>query len=136
MKLDVAQDMVRARCWGRCEGCGLFDSIQVHHRLARGMGGLRSRAAEEAGNGVRNLLALCWRDHAATEHADTWRECEGKGWRFRHGLDVDPLVTPALIHTVNGYGWWLLTETGGYAWADLPNEHRFTWREEPTNGTP
>lgn len=94
------------------------------------MGGLRSRAAEEAGNDPRNLLALSPGCHDETEHADTWRECEAKGWRFRHGIDVDPLTTPALLHTVQGYGWWYLTETGGYRWADLPDEYRFTWRED------
>lgn len=136
MKLDVAQDLVRARCWGRCEGCGAFDAIQVHHRLARGAGGVH-RAAAEVANDVRNQMGLCWRCHGATEQAETWRECEAKGWRFRHGIGADPLTTPALIFTVNGYGWWYLTETGGYRWADLPDQHRFTWREEPDrDGTP
>jgi hypothetical protein len=134
MKLDLARDLVHARCWGRCEGCGTFGDVQVHHRLARGSGGVH-RAAAEAANDVRNLLALCWRCHADTEDADTWRECEAKGWRLRHGIDADPFETPALIHTVQGHGWWYLTENGGYRWADLPIEHRFTWREKPSDGT-
>ena len=134
MRLEVAQDLVRARCYGRCEGCGTFGSVQVHHRLARGMGGLRSRSAEEAGNDVRNLLALCLACHASTEHADSWRECEAMGWRFRHGIDADPLFTPALIWTTQGYDWWYLTATGGFRFADLPTEYRFTWREGGPDG--
>jgi hypothetical protein len=129
MKLDVAQDMVRARCYGRCEGCGTYGGVQVHHRLARGSGGVR-RAAAEAANDVRNLLALDLHCHESTERAETWRECEGKGWRLRHGTGADPFEVPVLIYTVQGYGWWFLTETGGYRWADLPIEHRFTWRED------
>jgi hypothetical protein len=115
MKLEAAQALVRARCWGRCEGCGRFGVVQVHHRLARGMGGVSGPAGVLA-NDPRNLLALCPACHDETEHSSTWTECERKGWRFRHGADVDPLTAPALIHTVQGHGWWLLTEDGGYRW--------------------
>src|ERR1700750_2937468 len=99
MRLDLAQDLVRARCNHQCEGCGQYGAVQVHHRLARGMGGVNRAAAEQA-NDVRNLLALCPPCHEKTELADTWRECERRGWRLRHGQD--PFTTPALIHTTQG----------------------------------
>jgi hypothetical protein len=120
---------VIARSYGLCEGCGTFGAtLDVHHRLARGAGGVR-RAAAEAANDVRNLLALCRHPcHERTEHADTWRECAALGWRFRHGL-IDPRETPAYLFTVNGKGWWYLTENGGYRWADLPDEHRLPLEE-------
>jgi hypothetical protein len=139
MKLEVAAALVIARSHHLCEGCGRFSLLDAHHRLARGMGGV-SRAAAERANDPRNFLALCRHPcHESTEAAATWRECELKGWRFRHGLDADPLETPALIHTVNGFGWWFLTEAGGYRWADLPYDYRLTWRVGPnddTQGTP
>jgi len=117
MRLDLAKDIVRARCFGRCEGCGTYGDVEVHHRKARGMGGVSRREAESA-NDPRNLLALCRQCHAATEHADTWRECETKGWRVEHGQRT-PFEVPCLIYTVQGFGWWELDEHGGYHWLDL-----------------
>jgi hypothetical protein len=87
------------------------------------------RASAERANDVRNLLALCMVCHDSTEDASTWRQCEELGWRVEHG-QRDPWEVPAYIHTVNGAGWWFLTAEGGYRWADLPDEHRLTWREE------
>jgi hypothetical protein len=40
------------------------------------------------------------------------------GWVIERRAGVDPREVPAKIHTVNGYGWWHLTEEGGYRWAD------------------
>lgn len=132
MRLEVAQDIVRARCWGRCEGCGAFGPVQVHHRRARGVGGVHRAEAERA-NDPRNLLALCPPCHAKTEDASTWRQCEELGWRVEHGIR-DPYEIPAYLHTVNGVGWWLLTAEGGYRWQDLPADHRITWREDHEDG--
>jgi hypothetical protein len=129
MRLDLAQDIVRVRCHGLCEGCGQYGPVHVHHRRARGMGGTYREEAESK-NDPTNLLALCPTVcHPATEHADTWMECEGKGWRLEHS-QRDPRLTPALLHTVNGYGWWLLDGNGGYHWIDWPLEKRITWRED------
>jgi hypothetical protein len=80
------------------------------------------RAAAERSNAPPNLLALCPVCHRQTEHADTWQECVAKGWRVLAGNDS--WTTPALLHTVNGYGWWMLTEQGGYLWMDLPTTYR------------
>lgn len=129
MKLYLAQALVRARCHGMCEGCGKFGDVQVHHRRARGIGGV-NRAAQDHADDPRNMLALCPSCHAKTEHADTWRECEGLGWRVEHGVR-DPYEVPAFIWTVNTVGpsWQLLDENGGYHLQDLPADHR-VWIEE------
>lgn len=126
MRLDLAQDLVRARCYGACEGCGAYGAVQVHHRQARGMGGV-SRAAAELASDVRNLLALCPSCHERTERAETWAETESLGWRVPHW--ADPFETPALLYTVNGHGWWYLYETG-YRRADLDVNYRITWRSD------
>lgn len=123
MKLEVSSAMARARAWGHCEGCGLTISgrFDPHHRKARGAGGVHREAAVIA-NDVRNLLALCRVCHDRTEHADTWGETEALGWRVPQWRDS--FITPALIHTVNGFGWWILTQDGGYLWADLDRNWR------------
>jgi len=48
-------------------------------------------------------------------------ECIALGWVIERRAGADPREIPAKIHTVNGYGWWHLTEDGGYQWADTPN---------------
>lgn len=128
MRLALAQDLVRARCIGRCEGCGTFGPVQVHHRCARGVGGVH-RAAEDHSNDPRNLLALCASCHAKTEHHSTWRECEELGWRVEHGLR-DPWDVPALIYTPQGRHWWYLTGDGGFRFCDEPDTFRLDWRED------
>lgn len=47
--------------------------------------------------------------------------CIVLGWVIERRSGVDPYTVPALIHTVNGCGWWLLTEDGGYDWDDEAN---------------
>lgn len=123
MKLEKARRLALARSHGICEGCGGRGSgLDPHHRDARGAGGVFG-AAYEIANDVRNILALCRVCHDKTEHAGTWRECIGLGWRIVRGQDAH--TTPALIHTVNGRDWWLLTDDGGYQWADLdPKTYR------------
>src|SRR2546423_14667671 len=115
MKLEAAQALVRARCWGRCEGCGRFGVVQVHHRQARGMGGVSGPAGELA-NDPRNLLALCPACHDETEHSSTWTECERKGWRFRPGTPVAPLPAPAPVPTPQGHGPGPRPRTAGFPW--------------------
>lgn len=87
------------------------------------MGGVFGAAAR-ASNDVRNLLALCRSCHDATEHAGTWAECVSKGWRCQTG--TDPLVTPALLYTVNGHGWWYLTHEAGFRWCEWTSDYRIT----------
>ncbi len=125
MDLEKAKKAVRSRSWGHCEGCGQVSrTLEVHHRRARGAGGVHGEAAARS-NDPRNLLALCRECHAATEHADTWKDCLGKGWRIKQG-GADPFTTPALLRTTNGYGWWLLEENLGYRWVGLELNYRLT----------
>jgi hypothetical protein len=44
--------------------------------------------------------------------------CIKIGWVIERRFGVDPREVPAKIYTVNGHGWWHLTEEGGYRWAD------------------
>jgi hypothetical protein len=122
VKLEVARRLVVARSYGKCEGCGRFGfQLDVHHRQARGMGGVSGQDAEDA-NDVRNLLALCRSCHDETENAATWRRCELLGWRLPAWVDNVHEV-PARIHTVNGYAWWRLTNDAGYQWIDWELSH-------------
>lgn len=124
--LEVSRTLVRARSWGKCEGCGKFGLVlDVHHRQARGAGGIHGEA-KLVGDDVRNLLALCRTCHDETEHAETWELTERVGWRIPHFVR-DPLAVPALIHTVNGYGWHLLTPDAGYRWIDCSPDQRISF---------
>lgn len=123
MELEVARGLAKSRSWGMCEGCGQFGlHLDAHHRQARGAGGVHGEAARVA-NDVRNLLALCRSCHDETEHAQTWELTQRIGWRVPHYV-ADPLVVPALIHTVNGFGWWRLTSDAGYQWVDWSHDYR------------
>lgn len=90
------------------------------------MGGVHRTAAAIA-NSVCNLLALCASCHDRTEHDESWAETEALGWRIPHWYAEHPREVPALIYTVNGHGWWRLTEEGGYRWADLDSAYRLDW---------
>lgn len=118
MQLEVSRGLAKARAHGKCEGCGGYVGgvLDAHHRQARGMGGTY-RVAADIANDVRNLLALCRACHDRTEQADEWAFCIEVGWRVPRETEADPRWVPALIHTVNGYGWWRLHEDGGYVWA-------------------
>jgi hypothetical protein len=135
MDWETSKRLVLARSWGMCEGCGKFGKhLDPHHRQARGAGGVHGAAAEVA-NDVRNLLALCRPGcHDDTENANTWDLSEGLGWRIPHFVE-DPLVIPALIHTVNGYAWWFLTDTNGYRWADSRPTRRLSFSRHGADWT-
>lgn len=119
MKFEIAKALAQARTWHTCEGCGRYaDRLDPHHRMTRGSGGVHGLAGEVS-NDVRNLLMLCRPCHERTLNAAT--ECIEVGWVIERRSGVDPREVPAKIHTVNGYGWWYLTEEGGYRWADELN---------------
>lgn len=117
---DVAKALAQARCYGLCEGCCLPGPLDPHHRQTRGSGGVHG-AAEKVSNDVRNILMLCRPCHDRTL-SDAPR-CIEIGWVVERRAGVDPHGVPALIHTVNGHGWWYLTADGGYQWADELNIH-------------
>lgn len=118
MKFEIAKALAQARCWGICEGCGLPGRLDPHHRMTRGSGGVHG-TAYDVSNDPRNLLMLCRVCHDRTL-ADAG-PCIVLGWVVERRSGVSPYGIPAKIHTVNGYGWWYLTEDGGYEWADEHN---------------
>lgn len=121
MRLEVAQALVAARSFGRCEGCRVSGGLQTHHRMTRGSGGVHG-AAYHVSNDPRNMLRLCPTCHDLT--LTDAPACIEVGWVIERRSGVHPYEVPALIHTVNGSGWWYLTEEGGYLWADLGAEQR------------
>jgi hypothetical protein len=122
VELDTARPLVRRRATGSCEGCGLVtDQLDVHHRQARGAGGVHGDAAQVA-NDVRNLLALCRPCHDRTEDAEEWHTCLAMGWRVLHSHQHDVRHVPALLHTPQGPGWWMLTDWAGYVGVDWPRD--------------
>jgi hypothetical protein len=125
MDLDQARTLTLSRAQTRCEGCGAWGlALDVHHRQARGAGGVHGAAAD-ASNDPRNMLALCRSVcHPWTEDAEGWDDCLATGWRVRHAYQGDARAVPALLHTVNGHGWWLLTVDAGYVWVDWPVTRR------------
>jgi len=115
---EVAKALASARSYGMCEGCRIPGRLDPHHRMTRGSGGVHG-AASAVSNDVRNILMLCRPCHDQTlSDAAT---CIGLGWVVERRAGVDPLEVPAYIWTVNGRGWWYLTEDGGYRWADELN---------------
>jgi len=117
MSFEIAKALARARCWGCCEGCGTSGALDAHHRMTRGSGGVHG-AASDISNDVRNLLMLCRSCHDQTLTDVGAANCITLGRVIERRAGVDPREVPAYIYTVNGKGWWYLTEDGGYRWAD------------------
>lgn len=115
MSFEIAKALAQARCYGMCEGCRAFTALDPHHRMTRGSGGVHGAAADVS-NDVRNLLMLCRACHDVTLNDAS--ACIALGWVVERRAGVDPREVPAMIQTVNGFGWWYLTEEGGYRWAD------------------
>lgn len=115
MSFEAAKALAQARSYGLCEGCGTSGSLDPHHRMTRGSGGVY-RAGSDVSNDCRNLLMLCRGCHDFT--LTSAPSCIAIGWVIERRAGVDPREVPAHIYTVNGRGWWYLTEDGGYRWAD------------------
>jgi hypothetical protein len=115
VKFEIAKALAQARSYGLCEGCRAFTALDPHHRMTRGSGGVH-RAASDVSNDPRNLLMLCRVCHDLT--LSDAGPCIADGWVIERRAGMNPHDVPAKIHTVNGYGWWYLTEDGGYRWAD------------------
>ncbi|GEM_PF-2334581 len=120
MNFEVAKALASARSYEMCEGCGMFGGLDAHHRMTRGSGGVHG-AASDVSNDVRNILMLCRPCHDMTLTEVGEANLIGLGWVIERRAGVDPREVPAYIYTVNGKGWWYLTENGGYRWADELN---------------
>jgi len=130
---EVAKALAQARSYGLCEGCGAFGGLDAHHRMTRGSGGVHG-AASDVSNDVRNLLMLCRPCHDQTLTDVGAANCISLGRVIERRAGVDPREVPAYIYTVNGKGWWYLTEDGGYRWADDLNiqpGYRISYEVEP-----
>lgn len=118
MQFEIAKAIASARAHHLCEGCRAFTALDAHHRMTRGSGGVHGVAAAVS-NDPRNLLMLCRGCHDRT--LSDAAACIKIGWVIERRAGVDPRDVPAKIHTVQGHGWWYLTEQGGYQWADHLN---------------
>jgi len=118
VSFEIAKATASARAMSLCEGCRAYTHLDAHHRMTRGSGGVHGLAASIA-NDVRNLLMLCRPCHDRT--LSDAAPCIELGWVIERRSGVDPREVPAYIFTVNGKGWWFLTENGGYRWADELN---------------
>ena len=115
---EKAKALAQARSNGFCEGCGLPGRLDPHHRMTRGSGGVHG-AAIAVSNDVRNLLMLC-----RICHDQTLNDAPGSirlGWVIERRAGVNPHAVPAKLYTVNGRGWWFLTDDAGYLWFDEGN---------------
>lgn len=127
---EASKALAQARSFGQCEGCGLPGRLDPHHRMTRGSGGVHGAAAATS-NDVRNLLMLCRICHDRTLNDAV--ACMAVGWVIERRAGVDPRDVPAHIYTVNGRGWWHLTEDAGYRWDEAANMtpyYRLTYKIE------
>ena len=121
MNFEQAAALAKARSNGLCEGCGIPGRLDPHHRMTRGSGGVHG-AASAVSNDPRNLLMLCRPCHDRTlEGGPNFARCIEDGWVIERRAGIDPREVPAMIYTVNGRGWWYLTEDAGYRWFDEGN---------------
>ena len=104
--------IVAERACGRCELCGATSPLTFAHRRSRGQGGLWAPS-----NGLRLCGSGTTGCHGWTEHEPVL--ADAGGWRIV-GHDTDPALVPVWLNTVNGFGWWLLADEGGYtrAWPE------------------
>lgn len=117
MRFEDGAAVARERAHGRCEVCGIRPDVQTHHRQARGMGGV-SRAGT-AVNRPSCLVRVCQPCH---DRAESYRERARRVGLLVH-RPTDPAQVPVRLRTVNGAGWFLLTDDGCYVWQDLPHDH-------------
>jgi len=57
-------------------------------------------------------------------HDQTLNDAPGSirlGWVIERRAGVNPHAVPAKLYTVNGRGWWFLTDDAGYLWFDEGN---------------
>jgi 5-methylcytosine-specific restriction protein A len=81
-----------------CVLCGATQSLQLHHRRPRGLGGTSDLSA----NLPANLLLLCLTHHAEVE---SHRE-----WALQHGYLVRQGTDPASVPLLYGHDWVRLTD--------------------------
>lgn len=91
---------LKKRSRGICEGCGLAEATEAHHRQYRSRGGPETLA---------NALHLCGRGNMSGCHGKAHTaDGEALGWSIRTGFD--PLEVP--VRTMDGFSemWCRLTD--------------------------
>lgn len=91
--------LVLDRAGGRCEGCGGYAELELHHRQYRSRGGKHS---------AENIVALCgWGNHTGCHGiAHSGRRGTQLGWAVASWND--PAVVPVKFHQ----GWVVLRSDG------------------------
>jgi 5-methylcytosine-specific restriction protein A len=94
------RDLVLARDEAACIVCGLSESLQLHHRRPRGMGGTR----RDNTNSPACLVTLCFPHHQAVESERTFASLLG----LLVAQQEDPSTVPLRYQR----RWVLLTDDG------------------------
>jgi len=80
------RDLVSVRAQGRCEGCGGYADLELHHRKFRSRGGQHTAS---------NLVALCgWGNHTGC-HGKAHSAEPPRGWALRSWQtpDLEPFLS-------------------------------------------
>ena len=97
---------VLARSYTQCEHCGLAPVQEIHHRIPRGMGGVRGRHAEVVASPA-NALGLCRSCHDWAERRDR-AEARDRGLILRR--TADPTTRP--FYSQARRAWFILDSDG------------------------
>jgi hypothetical protein len=120
MKFADGAEIARRRAWGVCEACGKRRDVMTHHRQPRQMGGVSREGM--AVNRPSALVRVC-------QFCNDQLEVQQRGLAYELGLIVRrptvPAEVPVWLHTINGTGWWLLSDEGDYQWVDQPVPAQF-----------
>ncbi len=93
---------MKKRSKGVCEGCGLMEATEAHHRQFRSRGGPETLA---------NALHLCgWGNHTGCHGVAHTAVGEARGWSVRSGFDV--LLVP-VFGVVDFEGQWRRHDDAG-----------------------
>ena len=93
---------LKKRSMGVCEGCGLAQATEAHHRQFRSRGGPEILA---------NALHLCgWGNHTGCHGVAHTAVGEARGWAVRSGFDV--LLVP-VFGVVDFEGHWRRQDNDG-----------------------
>lgn len=90
---------------GSCWHCGLDDeTLVLHHRLGRGMGGSPSRDV------ISNVIVVCSRYNQQIEDSSFWADrARSHGHKLRMG--ADPASVP--VFNVPEQTWYVIDDAGG-----------------------
>lgn len=96
----IARRLVMTRAGWRCQRCGAGRQLQVHHRVAKQMGGTRSPLIHDP----RLLVVLCATCHAWAHSRVT--EARESGWILRRSevFDASGLPWPGRWRDVGPVG--------------------------------